>query len=432
MNNFALPFFHVTCILSLSSPHAEVIFMKASFDFTVFFDLLRGCLDEKTLRYVAAAASCASAYGGASSIAKAANISRTVIYSGQKELKTLNGSGTELAPHKNQRRQGAGPKPKTEKYPNLLKDIDSLIQPYVHGNPESPLRWTSKSLRHLASELTKMGYQISHMSVGKHLESLGYTLQSNKKSHEGGNHPDRNAQFEHINNCVTIFQKEGLPVISVDAKKKELVGNFKNAGKEYHPKGTPPEVDVYDFINDNGRATPYGIYDITANEGFVNVGISHDTAAFAVDSIRRWWEVMGLERYGEVPALLINADGGGSNGAHNKLWKVELQKLANDFNMNIYVSHFPPGTSKWNKIEHKMFAFISMNWRGKPLQTTEIIVNLIASTETKSGLAIKAEHTQKEYSLGTKITDDTTGTLNIRCHEFHPEWNYMIMPQKSE
>jgi hypothetical protein len=275
-----------------------------------------------------------------------------------------------------------------------------------------------------------MGYKISHMSVGKHLESLGYTLQSNKKSHEGGNDPDRNAQFEHINNCVTIFQKEGLPVISVDAKKKELVGNFRNAGKEYHPKGTPPEVEVYDFINDNGRATPYGIYDITANEGFVNVGISHDTAAFAVDSIRRWWEVMGLQRYGEVPALLINADGGGSNGAHNKLWKVELQKLANDFNMNVYVSHFPPGTSKWNKIEHKMFAFISMNWRGKPLQTTEIIVNLIASTETESGLAIKAEHTQKEYNLGTKITDDKMGTLNIRFHEFHPEWNYMIMPQK--
>ena len=349
--------------------------MKASFDFAVFFDLLSDCLDEKTRRLVAAAASCASAYGGASAIAKAAKISRTVIYSGQKELKALYDSGTKPTPQKNQRGQGAGPKRKTEKYPNLLKDIDTLIQPYVHGNPESPLRWTSKSLRHLASELTGMGYEISHMSVGKHLESLGYTLQSNKKSHKGGNHPDRNAQFEHINNWVTIFQKEGLPVISVNAKKKELVGNFENAGREYHRKGAPPEVEVCDFINENGKATPYGSYDITANEGFVNVGINHDTAAFAVDSIRRWWEVMGSQRYGAVPALFINADGGGSNGAHNKLWKVELQKLANDFNMNVYVSHFPPGTSKWNKIEHKMFASISMNWRGKPLQTTEIIVN---------------------------------------------------------
>lgn len=405
--------------------------MKASFDFNVFFKSLRGCLDEKTRRFVVAAAASASSYGGVSSIAKAAKISRTVIYTGQKELKALQNSDTVPRPINKQRKQGAGAKSLIEKHPELLKDLDLLIQPYVHGSPESPLRWTSKSLRNLSSELGKMEYQISHMSVGKLLESMGYTLQSNKKSHEGGDHPDRNAQFEHINNCTTVFQDESLPVISVDAKKKELVGNFKNAGREYHPKGTPLEVEVYDFVNDNGKATPYGIYDITANEGFVNVGISHDTAVFAVDSVRRWWEVMGLQRYGEVPALLINADGGGSNGSRNKLWKVELQKLANDYNMNIYVSHFPPGTSKWNKIEHRMFSFISMNWRGKPLQTTEIIVNLIANTKTATGLAIKAEFTKKEYNVGEKITDKKMGELNIRYHDFHPEWNYVIMPQKN-
>ncbi|MFA6769295.1 MAG: ISAzo13 family transposase [Parabacteroides sp.] len=405
--------------------------MKVKFDCKKFFEDLDGFLDEKTRRYVVAAASSATEYGGATLVAKAAGISRSVIYNGQKELKAIKDVSIPIHSTVKQRKKGAGPKWAIDKDPGLLKDLNSLIQPYVHGDPESPLRWTSRSLRHLATELGTMGHQISHVSVGKLLESIGYTLQSNKKSHEGGNSHDRDGQFKHINQCVTAFQDEDLPVISVDAKKKELVGNFKNAGREYHPMGMPPEVEVYDFVNENGKATPYGIYDITANEGFVNVSISPDTAAFAVDSIRRWWKVMGMPRYGEARALLINADGGGSNGSHNKLWKVELQKMANDYDMSIYVSHFPPGTSKWNKIEHKMFAFISMNWRGKPLQTTEIIVKLIANTKSKGGLSIKAELSKKMYKTGVKITDDKMGELNILYNDFHPEWNYVIMPQKT-
>jgi transposase len=395
----------------------------------LFFELLNGKLDERVRRLVVAAAAKSLPHGGATAVAQAAGVSRSVIYDGIKELESGGGSaGTE--PSTRQRRPGAGPKFLADKDPGLLADLDSLIKPYVQGDPESCLRWTCRSLRNLSEELCRMGHTISYVSVGKLLEQMGYTLQSNRKSHEGSSSPDRDAQFLHIQNCVNVFLAESQPVISVDAKKKELIGNFKNNGREYMPKGKPTEVNVYDFINENGRATPYGVYDIASNEGFVNVGISHDTASFAADSIRRWWETMGQARYESAHSLYINADGGGSNSSRSRLWKKELQKLANDLGLNIYVSHFPPGTSKWNKIEHRMFSFISMNWRGKPLSSLEIIVNLIANTSTKSGLTIKAEVSSKMYATGEKVPDETLAAINMKKHEFHPEWNYVVIPNQ--
>ena len=330
-----------------------------------------------------------------------------------------------------QRKIGGGRKSLDNETPEVLKKLESLIKPYERGNPESPLRWTSRSLRKLREEMKRMGYNISHMTVGKLLDKLGYTLQSNKKSQEGGNSPDRDAQFEHINDTAVQFMGENQPIISVDAKKKELVGEFKNNGHEYRPTGNPEEVKVYDFIDPVlGRATPYGVYDLNLNEGFVSVGISHDTAQFAVETIEKWWLSMGKEKYEDAHSLFITADGGGSNGSRNRLWKKELQRFADKYGLNIYVSHFPPGTSKWNKIEHRMFAAISMNWRGKPLVSLEVIVNLIAGTTTKTGLKIKAVINRNEYKLGEKVHDKDFAELDIRYHEFHPEWNYVIMHRK--
>lgn len=401
--------------------------MEKASAFRKFFNLLDGKLDERTRRLAVAAASQSLPYGGATAVAKVAGVSRSVIYDGIKELKR--DGGIEKKTTKNrQRRPGSGPKFLMDKDGNLVKDLDGLIQPYEHGDPESCLRWTCRSLRNICGELRKKGHSISHVTVGKMLEQLGYTLQSNKKSREGGSHLDRDAQFRHIHDCVEAFVSEFQPVISVDAKKKELIGDLKNAGREYRPKGQPAEVEVYDFINENGRATPYGIYDIGANEGFVNVGISHDTASFAVDSIWRWWSTMGSSRYQDAHSLYINADGGGSNGSSNKLWKLELQRFANDCGLNVYVSHFPPGTSKWNKIEHRMFSFISMNWRGKPLSSVEVMVNLIASTTTKPGLRIKAEASNQNYQTGKKVSNEMLDKVNMIGHEFHSEWNYVIMP----
>ena len=396
-----------------------------------FFDLLNGRLDERVRRLVVAAAAKSLPHGGATAVAKAAGVSRSVIYDGIKELV---GSASEAMaePSSRQRRPGAGPKFLVDKDADLIRDLNSLIKPFERGDPESCLRWTCRSLRNLGAELCSMGHSISHVSVGKLLEQMGYTLQSNRKSHEGSSSPDRDAQFLHIHDCVEAFFSESQPVISVDAKKKELVGDFKNNGRVYMPKGQPTEVDVYDFINENGRATPYGVYDIATNEGFVNVGISHDTASFAVDSIRRWWETMGKQRYQDAHSLYINADGGGSNGSRSRLWKLELQKLANESGLNIYVSHFPPGTSKWNKIEHRMFSFISMNWRGKPLTSLEVIVNLIANTTTRTGLTIQAEVSRRMYATGEKVPDETLGKINMKHHEFHPEWNYAIMPNNTD
>ncbi len=391
-----------------------------------FFSCVSDLLDERTTRLVASAAALGMGHGGISQVARLSGLSRPSIYAGIKELKSE--SAVELNQEQRQRKLGGGRKSIDATTPEVLKKLESLIKPYERGNPESPLRWTSRSLRKLSEEMKLMGHNISHMTVGKLLGKLGYTLQSNKKSHEGGNRPDRDAQFKHINDTAEQFMGESQPIISVDAKKKELVGEFKNNGREYRPTGNPKEVNVYDFINPElGRATPYGVYDLSRNEGFVSVGISHDTARFAVETIEKWWLSMGQERYADAHSLYITADGGGSNGSRNRLWKKELQGFADKYGLNVYVSHFPPGTSKWNKIEHRMFSAISMNWRGKPLVSLEVIVNLIASTTTKTGLKIKAVINRNAYKLGEKVHDKELAELNILHHDFHPEWNYVIM-----
>jgi hypothetical protein len=400
--------------------------MADEIDVQQFFARISSLLNERATRLVASAAALSMGRGGVTQVSKFANLSRPSIYSGIAELKADN--LIEEIPNERQRRSGAGRRKIDAKNPELLKDLESLIQPYERGNPESPLRWTSRSLRKLSAELKKLGHNASHVTVSRLLVKLGYTLQSNKKSHEGGNSPDRDAQFKQINNTAREFMETGQPVVSVDAKKKELVGNFKNNGKEYHPSGMPDEVSVYDFIDPNlGRATPYGIYDISANEGFVGVGTSRDTAKFAVETIEKWWLTMGKERYPNAHSLFITADGGGSNGSRNRLWKKELQEFSDRSGLNVYVSHFPPGTSKWNKIEHRMFSAISMNWRGKPLTSLEVIVNLIASTTTTTGLQINAEINRSHYQLGEKVSDDEMTGLNIIKHEFHPEWNYALL-----
>jgi len=391
-----------------------------------FFHMISSLLDERTARLVASAAALGMKYGGISKVARLSHLSRPVIYAGIEELKSQ--TALEEVPELRQRRIGGGRKSLDKEMPEILEKLESLTAPYERGNPESPLRWTSRSLRKLSEEMKHKGYRISHMTVGKLLEKLGYTLQSNQKSQEGGISPDRDAQFKHINDVAVQFIGENQPIISVDAKKKELVGKFKNNGREYRPTGEPEEVNVYDFIDPElGRATPYGVYDLNRNEGFVSVGISHDTAKFAVETIEKWWLTMGRERYEDAHSLLITADGGGSNGSRNRLWKKELQLFADKYGINVYVAHFPPGTSKWNKIEHRMFSAISMNWRGKPLISLEVIVNLIAGTTTKTGLKIKAAINPKEYKLGEKVENKDFADLNIRYHEFHPEWNYAIM-----
>jgi hypothetical protein len=392
-----------------------------------FFAKLRDRLGEREYRLTAGAFAISLPRGGISLVSKASGLSRPTIYSGIQELK---GAVSEPAGLDRQRKEGGGRKALGTKDSTLESDLLKLVSAHQRGDPESPLTWTSKSLRKLADELNSMGHRVGHVTVGKLLAKLGFTLQSNKKSHEGGKHTDRDEQFTHIARTAQSFMELDQPVISVDAKKKELVGNFKNNGREYHPSGEAEQVEVYDFISENGKATPYGIYDIAANEGFVNVGISHDTAEFAVDSIKRWWAEMGQPRYPHAHSLLINADGGGSNGSRNRLWKIALQRFANEAGLNICVCHFPPGTSKWNKIEHRMFSVISMNWRGRPLTTVEVIVSLIAATTTKTGLKIKAARSDKAYMCGEKVSDEDLQRLKILTADFHPEWNYAIRPNK--
>jgi len=305
--------------------------------------------------------------------------------------------------------------------------LESLVEPVTRGDPESPLRWTCKSLRQLESELYAQGYVVSHTSIGGLLKKLGYSLQGNRKTLEGTDHPDRNAQFEFINALAEEAMHNGQPVISVDTKKKELVGQYKNGGKEWRPQGEPEQVNVHDFVNKElGRANPYGVYDLANNTGWVSVGTDHDTASFAVSTIRRWWFAMGKILYPDASELMIMADGGGSNGSRVRLWKLELQKLADELGITIRVSHFPPGTSKWNKIEHRLFSYISMNWRGKPLVSHETIVNLIAATTTRKGLKVRAELDSNFYQKGIKVTDEEFAAIRISRDEFHGEWNYSI------
>jgi hypothetical protein len=328
------------------------------------------------------------------------------------------------------RRQGGGRKPLTEHDPKLERALEILVDPVTRGDPMSPLRWTCKSAAKLAAELQAQGHRASERTVNRLLHASGYSLQSNRKTIEGGDHPDRDAQFQHINRRVKAFQKQGQPVVSVDAKKKELVGRFRTGGREWQPSGSPEAVNVYDFIDkDLGKAIPYGVYDPTANTGWVSVGVDHDTAEFAVETLRRWWRNMGSRVYPQAKRLLVTADGGGSNGSRCRLWKVELQRLAAETGLRISVCHFPPGTSKWNKIEHRMFCQITQNWRGRPLVSREVVVNLIGRTTTETGLSIQSELDEGSYPTGREVTDEQMKGLSIKKDKFHGEWNYTILPK---
>ena len=389
------------------------------------FDALAPFLDERGRRLFAASEAQAAGRGGVTAVRQATGIARSTIDRG---LCDLRAGAVQLEGRV--RRPGGGGKPATEAQPGLLDALNKLVQSSIRGDPEAALLWVSKSQRHLAAALAADGFTAGQKLVGRLLRRLGFSLQANSKTREGASHPDRNAQFEHINAEVVAFQAAGEPAISVDTKKKELVGDFKNGGRELRPKGQPEPVRVHDFlIPELGKAAPYGIYDIAANAGWVNLGITHDTAAFAVESIRRWWNECGAVRYPAATKLLITADCGGSNGARVRLWKRELQVLADELGMAISVCHHPPGTSKWNRIEHRLFAFITQNWRGKPLVSHQVIVQLIANTKTAAGLTVACRLDANTYEKGIKVTDHEMAALNIRPAEFHGEWNYTISPR---
>jgi transposase len=390
------------------------------------FRLIERHLDERMRRLVAAAEAEAVGFGGVSVAARATGVSRRAIRAGTHELKERR--APEPGPLRI-RRAGGGRKRTIARDSTLVGDLEKLIEPTTRGHPMAPLRWTCKSVRRLAVELKQQGHATSHRMVAELLHDLGYSLQGNRKTLEGSSHPDRNAQFEHISARVRAALSRGEPAISVDTKKKELVGNFKNGGREWHAAGQPEPVRVHDFVLPGlGRAIPYGVYDLGTNTGWVSVGIDHDTAAFAVESIRRWWKWMGVRAYSRAHRLLITADGGGSNGSRVRLWKVELQKLADELRMPISVCHFPPGTSKWNKIEHRLFSFISQNWRGKPLVSHEVIVNLIAATTTTTGLRVRSRLDTKSYPSGLKVSREEIEAVNLHPDPFHGEWNYTILP----
>ena len=392
---------------------------------------LRDVLDERSRRFVAAAESLAIGRGGIAAVTQATGVAGQVIRRGMEELRKAEEQPVP-PPADRIRRPGGGRKRTVDMDKTLLRDLELLVDPTTRGDPESPLRWTCKSVRKLAAALKRKGHQTSHRMVAEMLQKLGYSLQANRKTKEGTGHPDRNAQFEHINRKVKEYLKGGDPVISVDTKKKELVGDFKNRGRERQPKGQPEQVRVHDFEirqPDKGKVAPYGVYDMGRNEGWVSVGVDHDTAAFAVESIRRWWRQMGTQAYGPATRLLITADAGGSNGLRLRLWKVELQKLADETGLQIAVCHFPPGTSKWNKIEHRMFSYISENWRGRPLVSHEVIVNLIANTTTTKGLTVRSELDTGSYPAGLKVSDEELAALRLKRSRFHGDWNYFVAPR---
>ena len=400
----------------------------------VKYGMLSERLDERSLRLCLASDAMALGRGGITRVAEAAGVSRTTVYAGVRELEApaFEGGADRAAGVRRARvrRPGGGRKPVEEMDPALLTDLDGLLDPVTRGDPMSALRWTSKSTTKLAGELRGKGHEVSQSTVWRLLDGLGYSMQSNRKSREGTDHPDRNAQFEFINASAGEFLERGWPVISVDTKKKELIGNYKNAGREWQKKGEPVLVKMHDFADKElGKAIPYGVYDIGRNEGWVNVGISHDTAEFAVESIRRWWLRMGQPTYPNATAILINADGGGSNGARVRLWKFELQRLADALGLGLHVRHFPPGTSKWNKIEHRMFCHITENWRGQPLLSRMAVVELIAATSTEQGLTIQAEMDDGTYETGRKVTDEEMASLAIERCDFHGEWNYQLSPR---
>ncbi len=391
------------------------------------FEILLPLLNEKQRRIALACEARYIGYGGIKQVVMASGFSKPTIINAIKEIK----ANADIIDTKTIRKAGGGRKPIVEKDPELLVDLDNLISPETRGDPMSPLRWCCKSTRNIEKALKDKGHKISYRVIGEILKNMGYSLQSNRKTDEGKQHPDRDEQFHYINDTVKAYIKQGQPVISVDCKKKELIGNYKNIGSEWQPEGNPEKVKVYDFVDkEKGKAAPYGIFDIKNNEGWVNVGISSDTAQFAVNSIRTWWNNMGQESYPNVKQILITADGGGSNGSRNRLWKKELQSYANETGLEVTVCHLPPGTSKWNKIEHRLFSYISMNWRGKPLISIEVIVNLIASTKTKEGLRVKTSIDKRSYQTGIKVTDKEFNEINIEKNEFHGEWNYKIKPKR--
>jgi len=392
------------------------------------YELLRPHLNELGLRMCAAADALVLCRGGVSAISKASRLSRTTIYAGLSELKKP--PATQASSSGHIRKPGGGRKRLTESHPELLQALEHLVAPATRGDPESALLWTSKSTTKLAKELCNNGNKVSQRTVWELLDQLGYSMQSNRKTLEGSDNPDRDAQFKHINRKVAHFQKDSIPVISVDTKKKELVGRYKNNGREWQPLGQPEKVNVYDFvIKDQGKAAPYGVYDLAHNQGWVSIGVTHDTSEFAVSTIRTWWQRMGKPLYPDAKELLITADGGGSNGSRVRLWKYELQKLATELGIAIHVCHFPPGTSKWNKIEHRMFCHITENWRGRPLESMATVVSLISGTTTAQGLKINAALDETYYVAGIKISDEVMAGIAITRDKFHGEWNYRIDPK---
>lgn len=392
------------------------------------YDALKPEFDERSRRLWVAAEANSLGHGGVCAVSKATGIAESTIRIGRHELKQQpRGNKPET---RRVRKKGGGRKPLTEQDADLLKQLDALVEPTSRGDPMSPLRWTCKSTRKLSKELSTQGHFVSHAKVGQLLAELNYSLQSTRKRMEGKSHPDRNAQFEFINRKVMDFQSRNQPAISIDTKKKELIGRFANGGTEYQPKGKPEEVETYDFPSlSEGKGIPYGVYDIANNKGWVSVGSDHDTAQFAAHTIRQWWYQMGQCAYPQAKTLLITADGGGSNGSRCRLWKYELQRLADELQLEITVCHFPPGTSKWNKIEHKMFSHITKNWRGRPLTSHEVIVNLIANTTTRAGLKIEAALDSRKYPTGIKVSEQEMEGLNLTKDNFHGEWNYTMRPR---
>jgi hypothetical protein len=410
--------------MSTTKPSVDAIRQK--------FELLRPMLNERMRRLWAAAEAQGYGWGGITAVSAATGLAQTTIRAGIAELTqpATESASSAALPAGRVRRHGGGRRSLIEQDPDLLTDLELLVEPLTRGDPESPLRWTCKSTGKLAAELQAQGHRVSASKVGELLHALHYSLQANRKTREGSSHPDRDAQFEYINERTQSFQAESQPVISVDCKKKELLGDFKNSGREWQPKGQPEKVRVHDFMDKElGKAIPYGVYDLTTNSGWVSVGVDHDTASFAVETVRRWWQQMGKPLYPQAQELLIVADSGGSNSARSRLWKTELQQLADETGLRIAVSHLPPGTSKWNKIEHRMFSYITLNWRGRPLLSHEVIVSLIGSTTTQTGLRIRAELDANLYPTGKKVSDAELAAVQLQREAFHGEWNYVIVPR---
>jgi hypothetical protein len=395
------------------------------------YELLSPLMTERMRRQWAACEAMSLPRGGFALVSQATGLSRTTLWAGKRELQLQSRLAAEDLPPQRIRRAGGGRHLIEVDDPTLLHDLEGLLEATTRGDPQSPLLWTCKSTRNLAEELNRLGHRVSHVTVAALLHDLDYSLQVNRKTKEGSSHPDRDAQFEYINQQVRAFQKRGQPVVSVDTKKKELVGDFRNAGREWHRQGHPEKVRAKTFPDEQlGEVIPGGVYDLTYNQGWVSVGVDHNTAAFAKETIRRWWQEMGLPLYPNAAELLVTVDGGGSNSSRSRLWKVGLQALADDLGLRITVCHFPPGTSKWNKIEHRMFCHITQNWRGKPLRSRAVVVNLIGNTKTRSGLKVRAALDTNSYPTGIEVSDEELAAVKIKRAEFHGEWNYTILPRQ--